>query len=120
MVTAAHLSRLWLRTEEGQPQQDHPRDQGDCPPISSWGAQGAGQDRHAGRERSGPCGAAGKSWTGPTARRFQGTVDYGISEQLAELFRGNEGNTLGAEIARCTLPAPNGQQPTDENCWHEH
>jgi hypothetical protein len=34
-----------------------------------------------------------------------------ISEQLAELFRGNEGNTLGAEIARRALPAPNGQQP---------
>jgi hypothetical protein len=57
----------------------------------------------------------GKSWTEPTARRFQGTVDYGISEQLAELFRGNEGNTLGAEIARRTLPAP-----TDEDWWHEH
>ena len=41
---------------------------------------------------------------------IQGTVDYGISEQLAELFRGNAGNTLGAEIARA-LPAPNGQQP---------
>jgi hypothetical protein len=39
-------------------------------------------------------------------------LDYGISEQLAELFRGNEGNTLGAEIARrAALPPPNGQQP---------
>jgi hypothetical protein len=27
------------------------------------------------------------------------------------LFRDNEGNTLGAEIARRALPAPNGQQP---------
>jgi hypothetical protein len=42
---------------------------------------------------------------------IQGTVDYGVSEQLAELFRGNEGNTLGAEIARRALPPPNGQQP---------
>jgi hypothetical protein len=43
---------------------------------------------------------------------IQGTVDYGISEQLAELFRGNEGNTLGAEIVRrAALPPPNGQQP---------
>ena len=43
---------------------------------------------------------------------IQGTVDYGISEQLAELFRSNDGNTLGAEIARrAALPPPNGQQP---------
>ena len=42
---------------------------------------------------------------------IQGTVDYGISEQLAELFRGNAGNTLGAEIARrAALPPPNGEQ----------
>jgi hypothetical protein len=38
--------------------------------------------------------------------------DYGISEQLGELFKGNEGNTLGAEIARrAALPPPNGQKP---------
>jgi hypothetical protein len=48
---------------------------------------------------------------GKAMQPIQGTVDYGISEQLAELFRGNEGNTLGAEIARRALPAPNGQQP---------
>jgi hypothetical protein len=41
----------------------------------------------------------------------EGSLTYGISEQLAELFRCNEGNTLGAEIARRELPAPNGQQP---------
>ena len=40
----------------------------------------------------------------------EGSLTYGISEQLAELFRGNEGNTLGAEIARRALPAPNCQQ----------
>jgi hypothetical protein len=48
---------------------------------------------------------------GKVMQPIQGTVDYGISEQLAELFRGNEGNTLGQEIARRALPAPNGQQP---------
>jgi hypothetical protein len=49
---------------------------------------------------------------GKAMQPIQGTVDYGISEQLAELFRGNEGNTLGAEIARrAALPPPNGQQP---------
>ena len=35
---------------------------------------------------------------GKAMQPIQGTVDYGISEQLAELFRGTEGNTLGAEI----------------------
>ena len=31
---------------------------------------------------------------------IQGTVDYGIIQQLAELFKENAGNTLGQEIAR--------------------
>jgi hypothetical protein len=49
---------------------------------------------------------------GKAMQPIQGTVDYGISEQLAELFRGNEGNTLGAEIARrAALPPPNGKKP---------
>ena len=48
---------------------------------------------------------------GKAMRPIQGTADYGISEQLAELFRGNAGNTLGQEIARRALPVPNGQQP---------
>jgi hypothetical protein len=44
---------------------------------------------------------------GKAMQPIQGTVDYGISEQLAELFRGNAGNTLGAEIARrAALPKP--------------
>ena len=44
---------------------------------------------------------------GKAMQPIQGTVDYGISEQLAELFRGNAGNTLGAEIARrAALPPP--------------
>ena len=49
---------------------------------------------------------------GKAMQPIQGTVDYGISEQLAELFRGNEGNTLGAAIARrAALPPPNGEKP---------
>ena len=37
----------------------------------------------------------------------EGSLTYGISQQLSELFRGNEGNTLGAEIARrAALPPP--------------
>jgi hypothetical protein len=46
---------------------------------------------------------------GKATQPVEGSLTYGISEQLAELFRGNEGNTLGAEIARRALPAPNGQ-----------
>ena len=49
---------------------------------------------------------------GKAMQRIQGTADYGISEQLAELFKENAGNTLGQEIARrAALPPPNGQQP---------
>jgi hypothetical protein len=48
---------------------------------------------------------------GKATQPVEGSLTYGISEQLAELFKGNEGNTLGAEIARRALPAPNGQQP---------
>jgi hypothetical protein len=48
---------------------------------------------------------------GKAAQPVEGSLTYGISEQLAELFRCNEGNTLSAEIARRALPAPNGQQP---------
>jgi hypothetical protein len=40
---------------------------------------------------------------------LEGSLTYGISEQLADLFRDNEGNKLGAEIARLALPAPNDQ-----------
>jgi len=36
---------------------------------------------------------------------------YGVSQQLADLFKSNDGNTLGAEIARrVALPPPNGEQ----------
>jgi len=33
------------------------------------------------------------------------------TEQLAELFNENASGTLGSEIARRALPAPNGEQP---------
>jgi hypothetical protein len=36
-------------------------------------------------------------------------MKYGVSEQLAELFRENASGTLGSEIARRALPAPNGE-----------
>src|SRR4030095_5615011 len=61
------------------------------------------------------CGAAIKEMFdrgfGKATQPVEGSLTYGISEQLAELFKGNEGNTLGAEIARRALPAPNGKQP---------
>jgi len=36
-------------------------------------------------------------------------MTYGVSEQLAELIRENASGTLGSEIARRALPAPNGE-----------
>jgi hypothetical protein len=44
---------------------------------------------------------------GKATQPVEGSLTYGISNRLAELFRGNERNTLGAEIARRAL----GQQP---------
>jgi hypothetical protein len=39
-------------------------------------------------------------------------MEYGVSEQLTELFKENAGNTLGAEIARrAANGAANGQKP---------
>jgi hypothetical protein len=41
--------------------------------------------------------------------------------QLADLFKDNEGNTLGAEIARRALLAPNAQHQVSRaglDCWH--
>ena len=44
---------------------------------------------------------------GKATQPVEGSLTYGISEQLAELFRGNAANTLGAEIARrAALPPP--------------
>jgi hypothetical protein len=69
--------------------------------VHQYGPGGA----HRGQERGGPCGSL-RAYR-KAMQPIQGTVDYGISEQLAELFRGNEGNTLGAEIARrAALPPP--------------
>ena len=34
-------------------------------------------------------------------------MEYGVSRQLTELFKGNAGNTLGADMARlAALPPP--------------
>jgi hypothetical protein len=41
---------------------------------------------------------------------IHGEMAYGISQQLAALFAGNEGNSLAAEIA-CRAALPNGQKP---------
>jgi hypothetical protein len=38
---------------------------------------------------------------GKATQPVEGSLTHGISEQLADLFRGYVGNTLGAEIARC-------------------
>jgi hypothetical protein len=45
---------------------------------------------------------------GRAVQPIEGSVTYGVSEQLAELFRENASGTLGSEIARRALPAPNG------------
>jgi hypothetical protein len=42
-------------------------------------------------------------------------MTYGVSEQLAELFRENVNGTLGSEIARRTLPAPHGEHEQELN-----
>jgi hypothetical protein len=49
---------------------------------------------------------------GKATQPVEGSLTYGISEPLAELFKENAGNTLGQEIARrAALPPPNGQKP---------
>jgi len=58
---------------------------------------------------------------GKATQPVEGSLTYGISNQLAELFRGNERNTLGAEIARRALLAPNAQHQVSRaglDCWH--
>src|SRR5215510_5400056 len=46
---------------------------------------------------------------GRAPQPIEGTMTYGVSEQLAELFRENANGTLGSEIVRRALPAPNGE-----------
>jgi len=49
---------------------------------------------------------------GKSVQPIHGEMTYGVSQQLADLFRGNEGNTLGAEIARrAALPPPKSEKP---------
>jgi hypothetical protein len=48
---------------------------------------------------------------GRSVQPLVGTLEHGVSQQLATLSAGNEGNTLGAEIARrAALPPANGQR----------
>ena len=42
---------------------------------------------------------------------IEGSMTYGVSEQLAELFRENVNGTLGSEIARRAALPPLEQQP---------
>ena len=49
---------------------------------------------------------------GKAAQPIEGSMTYGVSQQLSDLFKENAGNTLGAEIARRpALPPPNGEKP---------
>ena len=49
---------------------------------------------------------------GRAVQPIEGSVTYGVSEQLAELFRENGNGTLGSEIARrAALPPPNSEKP---------
>jgi len=48
---------------------------------------------------------------GRAVQPIEGSMTYGVSEQLAELFRENASGTLGSEIARrAPLLPPNGEQ----------
>jgi len=46
---------------------------------------------------------------GKATQPIEGSVTYGVSEQLAELFKDNASATLRSEIARRALPAPSGE-----------
>jgi hypothetical protein len=49
---------------------------------------------------------------GRSVQPIHGEMTYGVSQQLADLFKGNEGNTLGAEIAyRAALTPPKSEKP---------
>ena len=47
---------------------------------------------------------------GRATQPIEGSMTYGMSEQLAELFKENASGSLGGELARRVLPAPNGEQ----------
>jgi hypothetical protein len=44
---------------------------------------------------------------GRAVQPIQGTMEYGVSQQLAKLFSENASGTLGIEFGRRVLPAPN-------------
>jgi hypothetical protein len=46
---------------------------------------------------------------GRAVQPIEGSMTYGVSDQLAELSRENASGTLGSEIARRALPAPNSE-----------
>ena len=46
---------------------------------------------------------------GRATQPIEGSITYGVSKQLAELFKENASSTLGSEIARRALPAPDGE-----------
>ena len=49
---------------------------------------------------------------GRAVQPIEGSMTYGVSEQLAELFRENVNGALGNEIARRdAFPPPNGEKP---------
>src|SRR5262245_66519957 len=49
---------------------------------------------------------------GRSVQPIHGEMTYGVSQQAADLFKGNDGNTLGAEIARrAALPPPKSEKP---------
>ena len=46
---------------------------------------------------------------GRATQPIEASMTYGVSEQLAELFKENTSGTFGSEIERRALPAPNGE-----------
>ena len=49
---------------------------------------------------------------GEAAQPIEGSMTYGVSQQLSDLLKENAGNTLGGEIARrAALPSPNSDKP---------
>ena len=106
-IAAAHLRSGQGSGRPKGAQQDHSRDQGYCPPIRPWGAQGAGQDRHTGESEAARVAACREILDrayGKAIQPIQATVEYGISEQLSELFKENAGNIPAAIILPTRAP----------------